>query len=224
MNAIILSAGRGERLRPLTDTTPKPLLNVGGQRLIEYLIRSLVSAGIDNIIINTAHLADKFPVVLGNGEQYGATISYSIEPHGALETGGGIINALPHLGSKPFLVVNGDIWTDYPFTSLINKLTTNILCHIVLVNNPSHHLQGDFALTVSGMVLQKGAKRYTYSGIGVYDPQLFAGLASGRRPLRPILLQAITTGQISGELYHGKWSDIGTPSRLFKLNNQLADT
>ena len=145
MNVMILSAGRGERLKPLTDRTPKPLLMAGKYRLIEYTIHSLVKAGFTDIVINTAHLSEQFLDILGHGKQYGATIYYSPEQQGGLETAGGIINALPLLGHKPFLVVNGDIWTDYPFEQLKNlKLDTSILGHLILVNNPEHNPKGDF--------------------------------------------------------------------------------
>ncbi len=221
MKAMILSAGRGERLRPLTDHTPKPLLRAGEHRLIEYLIIALVNAGITEIIINHAHLGQQFPAILGDGQQFGASIIYSPEQQGGLETAGGIINALPLLGDEPFLVVNGDIWTDYPFEQL-NDLTLNESClaHLVLVNNPEHHPHGDFALS-SGLLDQQGRDKYTFSGIAVYQPALFVNLEVQRLALKPLLLDAITKQQLQGELYEGQWSDIGTVERLQQLNEQL---
>jgi MurNAc alpha-1-phosphate uridylyltransferase len=221
MKAMILSAGRGERLRPLTDQTPKPLLQAGKYRLIEYLIQSLVAVGITEIVINTAHLAEQFPQILGDGQQFGATITYSIEPVGGLETAGGIVNALPLLGDHPFLVVNGDIWTDFPFKELNElSLATDTLAHLVLVNNPKHNLNGDFALT-KNKLNEKDEPRYTYSGIGIYHPKLFSGYQSQRLALKPVLTEAIEKQQISGQLYQGSWSDIGTVERLQQLTAEL---
>ncbi|MBL1320893.1 MAG: nucleotidyltransferase family protein [Methylophaga sp.] len=221
MKAMILSAGRGERLRPLTDHTPKPLLKAGKHRLIEHLIIALVNAGITEIIINHAHLGQQFPDTLGNGEQFGATISYSPEQQGGLETAGGIINALPLLGEEPFLVVNGDIWTDYPFEQLSKlALQNNNLAHLVLVNNPAHHPDGDFSLS-SGSLSQQGSEKFTFSGIAVYHPTFFADLDVQRLALKPLLLASITKQQLQGELYQGQWSDIGTIERLQQLNEQL---
>ncbi len=222
MKAMILAAGRGERLRPHTDTTPKPLLKAGNFRLIEYIIRALVKAGIKEIIINTAHLADQFPAILGSGDQYDVKITYSREQEGGLETAGGIINALPLLGSEPFLIVNGDIWTNYNYQALVQKgLTDNRLCHLVMLPNPPHNLNGDFALREDELT-QEDQEKYTYSGIGIYHPALFSGLAVQRLPLKPILLKAIDKHQISGELYQGAWSDIGTVERLEALATSLA--
>jgi MurNAc alpha-1-phosphate uridylyltransferase len=221
MKVMILSAGRGERLRPLTDHTPKPLLQAGEHRLIEYLIIALVNAGITEIIINHAHLGQQFPDTLGNGQQFGANISYSPEQEGGLETAGGIIKALPLLGDEPFIVINGDIWTDYPFERLNNlKLDDNCLAHLVLVNNPQHHPQGDFSLS-SGRLEQQGQDKYTFSGIAVYRPTFFANLDVQRLALKPLLLDAIVKQQLKGELYQGQWSDIGTVERLQQLNEQL---
>lgn len=221
MKAMILAAGRGERLRPLTDHTPKPLLKAGQHRLIEYLIQSLVNAGFNEIVINTAHLAAQFQKVLGNGEKFAANIVYSPEPEGGLETAGGIINALPLLGDSPFLIVNGDIWTDFPFMQFADfKLSSNNLCHLVLVDNPQHNQLGDFSLT-SGIINQSDKTRYTYSGIGIFHPKLFSGFDVQRLALKPILIDAINKQQISGQLYQGDWSDIGTVERLQQLNDQL---
>jgi len=222
MKAMILSAGRGERLRPLTDHTPKPLLKAGKYRLIEYLIQSLVKAGFTELVINTAHLAEQFPEALGDGSQFGANINYSPEQEGGLETAGGIINALNLLGDEPFLIVNGDIWTDFPFNQFTDfSLSTDTLAHLVMVNNPEHNLQGDFSLS-SGKVQRSEQQRYTYSGIGIYHPKLFSTHKAQRLALKPILLKAIEQQQISGQLYRGEWSDIGTADRLEELNKKLS--
>lgn len=223
MKAMILAAGRGERLRPLTDHTPKPLLQAGQFRLIEYLIQALVKAGITDIVINYAHLGEQFPSVLGNGERYGATLSYSPEPEGGLETAGGIINALPLLGNEPFLVVNGDIWTDCPFETLSNlSLSDTTLCHLIMVSNPDHNPNGDFAVTSSGHLMNSGTDKYTYSGIGLYHPALFLGYEPQRLALKPLLLNAIENQAATGTLYKGQWSDIGTVERLDQLKRQLS--
>jgi MurNAc alpha-1-phosphate uridylyltransferase len=221
MKAIILSAGRGERMQPLTNSTPKPLLEVGGKSLIEHTIKTLVNAGINNIVINYAHLGEQFPSKLGDGSRYNATIEYSNEQDGRLETAGGIVKALPLLGDAPFLVVNGDIWTDYPFRELEKaKLNSKILCHFVLVNNPEHNPKGDFSLA-SGLLSQAEQKKLTYSGIGIFHPSLFANLKLEPKPLKPILLSAIAAQQVSGEVYSGQWFDIGTVERLNALSNHL---
>lgn len=223
MKAMILAAGRGERLKPLTDHTPKPLLQAGQYRLIEYLIQALVKAGITDIVINYAHLGEQFPLILGNGEQFGAKLTYSPEPEGGLETAGGIINALPLLGDKPFLIVNGDIWTDYPFETL-SSLTLNqaTLCHLIMVSNPSHNPDGDFAVTSSGHLAINGSEKYTYSGIGLYDPALFSDYEPQRLALKPLLLNAIEQQAAKAVFYSGQWSDIGTVERLEQLRRQLS--
>ena len=222
MKTIILAAGRGERMQPLTDTTPKPLLKAGKKRLIEYTIDALVQAGLRDIVINHAHLGAQFPATLGDGKRYGARIQYSDEHEGRLETAGGIINALPLLGEAPFLVVNGDIWTDYPFAHLANKtLTETQRCHLILVANPEHNPKGDFALS-SGLLSDMGSEKYTYSGVGLYHPALFANLPAKSMPLKPILMKAIELNQAYGEIYQGQWSDIGTVSRLNALSEQLS--
>jgi len=221
MKAMILSAGRGERLRPLTDHTPKPLLQAGEYRLIEHLIIALVQAGITEIIINYAHLGQQFPDTLGDGQQFGTKITYSPEQQGGLETAGGIINALPLLGDEPFLIVNGDIWTDYPFERLSNlTLDNNCLGYLVLVNNPEHHPQGDFAIS-SGLIKQKGDDKYTFSGIALYRPAFFANLDVHHLALKPLLLEAIAKQQLRGEMYQGQWVDIGTVERLQQLKEAL---
>jgi MurNAc alpha-1-phosphate uridylyltransferase len=217
MKVIILSAGRGERLRPLTDHTPKPLLKAGEKRLIEYTLHSLVKAGLTDIVINTAYLSEQFPVVLGNGEAYGATISYTTEGLNGLETAGGIINAQPLLGNEPFLVVNGDIWTDFPFEQLdCFTLAPSKLGHLVFVNNPEHNPNGDFSLS-SGNVINGGENKVTYSGIAIFHPDLFKSYDVQKMALKPVFLAAITKQQLSGQLYQGQWSDIGTAERLEKL-------
>lgn len=221
MKAMILAAGRGERLRPLTDTTPKPLLQAGKHRLIEYTILSLVKAGITDIVINYAHLGEQFPEVLGDGSKYGANIQYSPELEGGLETAGGIINALPLLGDEPFLVVNGDIWTDYPFEDLLAfELKPEHCCHLVLVMNPEHNPNGDFGLR-SGLVNDSSEQRYTFSGIAIYRPEMFQGQTASKQALKPYLLKAIETNAASGEFYFDNWFDIGTEQRLKQLTDKL---
>lgn len=223
---MILAAGRGERMRPLTDHTPKPLLEVAGKPLIAHHLEALRAAGISDLVINTGHLGERLPAALGDGRDWGVSIAYSPEPPDALETGGGIFQALPLLGPDPFLVVNGDIWTDYPFAAL--KEITVDLAHLVLVTNPPQHPAGDFALLAeTGKVFLNGAQRLTFSGVSVLRPELFADCAPGRFPLGPLLRQAITANTVTGEFYGGAWRDIGTPQRLAELDSELrqrADT
>lgn len=219
MKVIILAAGKGERMRPLTEHTPKPLLRAGGQALIEYHLQALKTAGLVDIIINLSWLGEQIEQWLGDGSCFGVRIQYSREGPIPFETAGGIIQALPLLGDAPFVVVNADIWTDYPFASLPDPLTS--LAHIVLVNNPGHHPQGDFALN-DNRLANAGEPRLTYSGIGVYHSRLFTGLSRGVRPLAPLLRQAIDTGQVSGEHYPGQWRDIGTVERLRELDDLLS--
>jgi MurNAc alpha-1-phosphate uridylyltransferase len=216
---MILAAGRGERMRPLTDHTPKPLLRAGGKTLIEHRIESLASAGFRDLVINHAHLGAQIESMLGDGERYGVHIAWSREPGAALETGGGIFQALGLLDSDYFLVVNADIWTDYPFARLNRPIEG--LAHLVLVDNPPQHVQGDFALG-QGRVRVEGAPRLTFSGIGVYHRDLFRGCRPGRFPLAPLLRAAMQTGQVSGEHYTGTWWDIGTPERLAELDRVLS--
>lgn len=219
MKAMILAAGRGERMRPLTDRLPKPLLQVGDKSLIERLIGALVHAGMQDIIINHAHLGQQIIQALGDGQRHGARIVYSHESQGGLETGGGILHAM-HLLDDPFLVVNGDILTDFPFERLPSTLTG--LAHLVLVDNPSHHLQGDFALV--GQRLQaEGPAPLTFSGIGVYSKELFKGCVPGKFPLAPLLRTAMARGEVTGEHYAGAWWDIGTPERLEQLDRYYRD-
>lgn len=215
MKAMILAAGRGERMRPLTDTTPKPLLRIGGQTMIERHVHALARAGFTDLVINYAHLGEQIEKALGDGDAYGVEIAYSPETGGALETGGGIFNALPLLGSEPFLVVNSDIWTDYPFEQLPDR--PEALAHLVMVDNPGQHPQGDFSLSMR-QLSSKGPAMLTFSGIGVYRPELFSGCTAGAFPLAPLLRQAMEAGQASGEHYRGRWFDIGTPERLDAVN------
>lgn len=218
MRAMILAAGLGTRMRPLTDHIPKPLLKAGGHMLIEYHIEALVQAGLREIVINHARLGGSIEQALGDGARYGASIRYSAEGEQPLETGGGIQQALPLLGEGPFVVVNADIWTDYPFARLPDVLEG--LAHLVLVDNPPQHAAGDFALHDS-RVSEQGTARLTYSGIGVYHPRLFAACTPGAFPLAPLLREAMQAGSVSGEHYPGRWLDIGTPERLQLLDQQL---
>jgi MurNAc alpha-1-phosphate uridylyltransferase len=219
MKVMILAAGRGERMRPLTDHTPKPLLKVAGKALIEHTIMQLVTAGFDEIVINHAHLGQQIEHYLGTGQTLGASIVYSPEGDQALETAGGIINALPLLGNEPFLVVNGDIATDFPYVKLQTQGID--LAHLVLVSNPEHHPLGDFALTDNSEVLETGEQKWTFSGIGIYRPELFYDLPQGVLKLAPLLRAAMQKKQVNGQLYEGFWMDIGTPERLMALDHRL---
>ena len=218
MKALILAAGRGERMRPLTDRVPKPLLEAGGKPLVQYHIEALREAGFRELVINHAHLGQQIVERLGDGARFGVHIDYSPEPPGALETGGGIANALPLLGDTAFLVVNGDIWTDYPYQRLCFEPAG--LAHLVLVDNPEHHLEGDFQLN-GKRVASEGGRKLTFSGIGVYRRELFDAAPRGAFPLAPILRAAMNAGQVSGEHYRGQWMDIGTPQRLSELDQRL---
>jgi MurNAc alpha-1-phosphate uridylyltransferase len=223
MKAMILAAGRGERMRPLTDTTPKPLLEAGGRPLIAWTLDALARCGVSEVVVNHAHLGERIERALGEGAAWGVRIRYSREPEGALETAGGIAHALPLLGPAPFLLVNGDVYTDYPFASLLARdlRSEGALAHLVLIDNPPHHPAGDFGL-VDGRVTAEAGVRYTYAGIGVYDPQLFAGIARGARcQLAPLLKIELARGRVSGEHYRGQWFDIGTPERLAALDRAL---
>lgn len=217
MKVMILAAGRGERMRPLTDHTPKPLLEVAGRPLIEHTINALRQSGFGEIIINTAWLGAQIEARLGEGQALGVRLSYSRE-QSALETGGGIYQALPLLGDEPFLVINGDIASDYPFHRL--PASPEGWAHLVLVDNPSHHPDGDFGLD-AGQVTVEGKPRLTFSGIGVYRPELFAGCQPGRFPLAPLLRQAMAEGKVTGEHYPGFWLDVGTTERLGWLASRL---
>ena len=220
---MILAAGRGERMRPLTDQRPKPLLRAGDRMLIEYHITALVAAGFSELVINHAYLGAQIEAALGDGRRYGATIRYSAETV-ALETGGGIVQALPLLGDEPFLVVNGDIWCDYPLAAL--RTFQPALAHLILVPNPPHHPEGDFWLDQSGWLHNQppsvGSIALTFSGIALYHPVLFVDQQPGRFPLAPLLREAIAAGEVSGEVWHGQWFDIGTPQRLAALDTLLS--
>ncbi len=217
MRAMILAAGRGERMRPLTDHTPKPLLTVGGLPLIEHAIQRLYVAGYRDLVINLGYLGEQIEARLGDGSHLGVRIHYSREPPGALETAGGIREALDHLGSGPFLVMNSDIVCDHRLRP--PSMDADTLAHLVLVKNPDHNPNGDF--TLKGLqVMPTGSPVYTFSGIAWYRPELFAQLPRGRRPLAPLLREAIAAGRVTGELHQGAWSDIGTPERLAACRTQ----
>jgi MurNAc alpha-1-phosphate uridylyltransferase len=219
MKALILAAGRGERMRPLTDRVAKPLLEVAGKPLIVRLIEALRRGGFGRLVVNLGHLGEQIRGALGDGARFGVTIAYSQEPPGALETGGGIMQALPLLGGEPFAVVNGDVWTDYPFAELPRAPTG--LAHLVLVDNPVEHGEGDFDLAASGRIVERGGRRLTFTGISVLRPELFGHSVPGRFPLTPLLRRAISAGRVSGEYYRGRWRDVGTPERLAGLNVDL---
>ena len=216
--AMILAAGRGERLRPLTDETPKPLIEVAGKKLIEYHIDRLKSAGVTRLVINTAWLAEKIHAALGDGANYGVSIRYSDEGE-ALETAGGIIRALPLLDEQ-FIVVNGDVWCDFDFTEWM-YLPLAHEAHVLLVDNPEHNAEGDFAID-NGLLANSGDKRYTYSGIGIYSKAFFAGQPAGKAPLAPLLRSKSEQKKVSAQHYSGNWTDVGTVERLQQLQQQLA--
>ena len=218
MKAMILAAGRGVRMRPLTDSIPKPLLPINGKPLIQYHIERLVTAGINNIVINHSWMGEQIESFLGDGHRFNASISYSPEGESPLETAGGIRRALPLLGESPFIAVNADIWTDYPFGSL--AIGPGDLAHLVLVKNPPHHPEGDFCLHRDRVSLGSGP-RMTFAGIGVYHPDLFTGLPKEKYPLGPLLREAISRENVSGEEYRGVWQDIGTPERLNQLQSNV---
>jgi len=216
MKAMVLAAGRGERLRPLTDHTPKPMLLVRGQPLIHWHLAALARAGVREVVINLAWLGEAIRAGVGSGERFGLKVQYSEEPPGALEAGGGIHQALPLLGDAPFLVVNGDTFTDIDFARL--RIGERALAHLVLVPNPDHHPRGDFALQ-DGEVRDAATPRLTYAGIGIYRPELFARCQPGRFPLLPRLQAAIAERRLTGERYDGRWVDVGSAQRLAALND-----
>lgn len=223
MKAMILAAGRGERMRPLTDETPKPLLPVGGRPLIDYHLEALARAGIDEIVINLAWLGDRIREHVGDGTAFGPSVRYSDEGEQALETAGGIVNALPLLGEQPFLVVNGDIFTDFDLDTL--ALPQGRLAQLVLVDNPPWHSRGDFSLGADGSVVEPDEASLTYAGIGVFAPELFAGCTASITPLAPLLRNASAAGRVGGIHHRGCWHDVGTPERLRELDRVLrADT
>ena len=219
MKAMILAAGRGERMRPLTDHIPKPLLKVGGKSLIVWHLERLAKAGFKEVVINHAHLGEQIEQALGDGSVWGLSIRYSPETS-ALETAGGIANALPLLGDAPFLVVNGDVFTEIDFGAL--QLVSPNLAHLVMVDNPPQHPDGDFVVD-SGKVTNQGNHKLTFSGIGIYHPALFVDVERGQAAkLAPLLRSAMIKGLVTGEHYQGVWHDIGTPERLSFLDKQLS--
>lgn len=221
---MILAAGRGERMRPLTDNCPKPLLEVAGKPLIVWHVERLAAAGFRDLVINHAHLGHLLEDRLGDGSLWGTRIAWSAEPPGALETAGGIANALPLLGDAPFALINGDIWCNFDAQRLAHtaaSLAPNVLAHLLLVANPAHNAAGDFCLT-EGRIVAEGEACYTYSGVGVYRPALFAGIVHGERAkLAPLLREAIARDCVRGELHAGLWVDVGTPERLAALDREL---
>ncbi|ENU86001.1 hypothetical protein F970_00747 [Acinetobacter sp. CIP 102082] len=223
MKAMILAAGLGNRMRPLTLHTPKPLLEVGEKPLIVWHIEKLQKIGVTEIVINTAWLGEKLANALGDGSQFGVKILWSHEGEG-LETAGGIINALPLLGDEPFILVNGDVWTTMDFASLLDVQLGEQQAHLVLVENPPQHLKGDFILS-NGLAYtfeqEQLGEALTYSGIAVLHPRMFAGLENGKRPLAPLLKQAMQQQQVSAEKLQGIWVDVGTPERLEQLDQQI---
>ena len=232
MKALIFAAGLGERMRPLTDHTPKPLLLAGGKPLIVWHLERMAAAGVREVVVNTSWLADQFPAVLGDGTQWGLKITYSYAGSTPLETGGGMLHALPLLGDAPFLLVNGDIWTDFDFAGLPGSPAG--LAHLVMVDIPNFARQGDFALGQDGRMHDTGEPRLTYAGIGLYRPALLhdwhthmmaAGHAgeggSPRFPLAPLLRAHMAEGRIHGQYHSGRWTDVGTPQRLAELDRQL---
>jgi len=217
MKAMILAAGRGERMRPLTDTLPKPLLEVRGKPLIVWHLEKLSRNGFEEVVINIAHLGGKIVEALGDGSKWNLKIHYSDERKlGALESAGGIKKALPLLGEEPFLVVNGDVFCAYEFES--NFDLQEKLAHLILVPNPPHNEKGDFALNETD-VLNKGKKMYTFSGIGYYNPKIFQAIELQKAPLAPILRKLCEKKLVSGEVFNKMWHDIGTPQRLEAINN-----
>ena len=220
MKVMILAAGRGERMRPLTDRTPKPLLQVGGKPLIVWHLERLARAGFSDIVINHAHLGAQLEKALGDGGQFGVHIQYSAEGE-ALETAGGIAYALPLLGNEPFLVVNGDVFCDFDFSRIMQRPMDGVVAHLVLVDNPLQHPHGDFVLD-HGKLVEEGDTRLTFSGIGIYRPELFASVVRGSKAkLAPLLRAEISQGRVSAEHYRGHWVDVGTPERLQALDQQL---
>jgi len=219
VRAMLLAAGRGERMRPLTDGVPKPLLKLKGAAMIEYPLRALAAAGVKEVVINLGYRGAQLREHLGDGSRYGLAIRYSDEGDPPLETGGGIFHALPLLGSEPFVLINSDVYSDYPIAWLVQRarvLAPGTLAHLVLVPNPAHNSRGDFGLT-GEKVSNNGAASLTFSGLSVHRPELFAGCKPGRFPMLPLWRAAVEQGRVTGELYRGHWSDIGTPQRLGEL-------
>jgi MurNAc alpha-1-phosphate uridylyltransferase len=219
MKAMVLAAGRGERMRPITDTVPKPLVRVGGRPLIAWHLAALARAGVREVVINLSWLGEQLRTALGAGADFGLRITYSEEGPVALETGGGIFRALPLLGPEPFLVLSGDIWTDIDLGSV--QLEPEAQAHLVLIPNPPHHPRGDFGLE-GNVVVQRDSERLTYANVGIYRPEFFAGCAAGRFPLLEPLNRAIGARLVRGEVHRGAWSDVGTPERLAQLEARLS--
>jgi N-acetyl-alpha-D-muramate 1-phosphate uridylyltransferase len=215
---MVLAAGRGERMRPVTDTLPKPLVPVAGKPLIAYHLERLAKAGITEVVINLSWLGDRISAALGDGRGYGLSITYSEEGPVALETGGGIFKALPLLGPGAFLVVNGDTWSDIDYGHLALEDGAN--GRVVLVANPTHNLRGDFGIE-GDFVVERDADRFTYSGVGVYRPEFFAGCVPGKFPMLPLLKRAIAARLLRGEVHGGEWCDVGTPERLAALDAEV---
>jgi MurNAc alpha-1-phosphate uridylyltransferase len=216
---MILAAGRGQRMRPLTDERPKPLLKVGQKTLIEYHLQSLSRAGVDCVVINLSWKGDQIRDFLGDGSKYGLSITYSDEGLEALETGGGIHRALPKLGTEPFWVVNGDVYCEFDYPR--RELVAGILGHLILVPNPVHNPRGDFSLA-GNQVRTEGDERSTYSGIALLHPRLFVDSTPGKFPLAPLLVDAMDSGSITGELFTGRWVDVGTPERFQALDREMS--
>lgn len=213
--ALIFAAGRGERMRPLSDATPKPLLSVGGKRLIEWHLAALAESGVREVVINTSHLAEQFPAALGDGARWNLRIAYSYEGPEPLETGGGMQRALPLLGAAPFIAVNGDIRTDFDFSTLPHDIGD--LAHLVVIDNPEHHPRGDFVLR-NGRLHDEAEPRLTFAGIGVYRPELLAQQPAGTYSIVPLLRAQMRAGRVGGMHFRGMWSDVGTPQRLAQLD------
>lgn len=219
MKAMILAAGRGQRMRPLTDHTPKPLLPIAGQPLIAHHLIALKKIGVDEIVINVSYLADQIQQALGDGSQYGVNIHYSVEPN-VLETGGGIYQALPLLGNEPFIAIAADIWTDYPLQKLPQQLKKS--AHLVFVDNPTYHPDGDFCLA-QGKVSLDGENKLTFASIAIYHPELFKSYRAGIFPLVEVLHPAIAANQITGEHYQGEWNNLGTPAQWLELTQRVGN-
>lgn len=219
-SALVFAAGRGERMRPLTERTPKPLLEAGGKRLVEWQLEALARAGVRDVVLNLSHLAAQFPLALGDGSRWNLRIRYSEEGPEPLETGGGMLRALPLLGTAPFIAVNGDIWTDFDFATLPEE--PEGIAHLVLVDNPPQHPGGDFVLR-DGHVHDESSPRLTFAGIGVYRPELLANATPGKFSMVPHLRAAMRRGAVSGTHFPGDWTDVGTPERLATLDRRLRD-
>jgi MurNAc alpha-1-phosphate uridylyltransferase len=219
MKAIILAAGRGERMRPLTDTLPKPLVPIAGKPLIGYHLEALARAGVREVVINISWLADTMRATLGDGGAYGVQIHYSYEGPEPLETGGGIFNALPQLGPGPFLVVTGDHWRKDDEMSQLT-LDPGADARLLLVNNPPHNPRGDFGLD-GEWIVERETDRFTYAGLGIYRPELFAGCSPGKFTLLPVLKRAIAARRVQGQLHRGEWVDVGTMQRLAELDARV---